>query len=74
MTLFARKGIFFLVYLFFKGIMRGDPTYIIIAVVILLGIVGWTMYKSRSKSNQSDVADYAQQFNNPPGDNPHQDR
>lgn len=54
--------------------MSGDPTSIIIAVVVLLGIVGWSMYKSHVKSNQSDVADYAQQFNKPPGDDPYQNR
>ena len=48
--------------------MRGDPTSIVIGVVILLGIIGWTMYKSHVKRNQSDVADYAQQFNQPSDD------
>jgi len=72
--LFARRGIFFIVYLFFQGIMRGEPTYIIIAVALVLGIIGWSMYKSHVKSNESDVADYAQQFNKPPGDDPYQNR
>lgn len=65
---------FFIVYLFIRGIMRGDPTSIVIAVVVLLGIVGWSMYKSHRKSSQSEVADYAQQFNDPPGDNPYRDQ
>jgi len=65
---------FFIVYLFIKGIMRGDLTYIGIAVVAVLGIIGWSMYKSRATANQSDVADYAQQFNKPPGDDPFQNR
>lgn len=38
MTLVARRGMFFIVYLFIRGIMRGDPTSIIIAVVVLLGV------------------------------------
>ena len=68
MILLARRGIFWVVLLFIRGIMRGDPTSIVIGVVILLGIIGWTMYKSHVKANQSDVADYAQQFNKPSDD------
>ena len=62
MILFARRGLFWVVILFIRGISRGDPTSIIIGVVILLAIIGWTMYKSHLKSNQSDVADYARHF------------
>ncbi len=63
MNLLARKrGIFWIVYLFFKGISRGEPIYIGIAIALVLGIIGYVMYQARAKSNASDVADYAQEF------------
>ncbi|QEG24050.1 hypothetical protein [Mariniblastus fucicola] len=65
--LLGKKGIFWLVYIFFRGIMRGDPTSIIIAVVLVLGIVGWSLYKSHAKANESNVAEYAKEFR-PPGE------
>jgi hypothetical protein len=49
MSLLAKKrGLFYVIYLFFKGIMRGNPVYIGIAVAILAIIIGWAVYKSRS--------------------------
>lgn len=42
------RGIFWLIYLLFRGISRGEPTSIAIAVAILVCIVGWTMYKKFS--------------------------
>ena len=67
MTLLARKrGIFWIIYLFFKGIMRGDPVYIGIAVVLVLVIVGFALYKRHQAAESSPVADYAKEFQ-PPG-------
>lgn len=65
--LVGKKGIFWIVYLFIRGIMRGDPTSIIIAVVLVLGIIGWSMYKSHANKikNDSGVADYVKDFQEP---------
>lgn len=68
--LLGKKGIFWIVYLFIRGIMRGDPTSIVIAVVLVLGIVGWSMYKSHASKvkNDSGVADYVKDFDKPRDD------
>lgn len=74
MNLLARKrGLFWIIYLFFKGIMRGDPIYIGIATVLLLGIVGFALYKRHKASESSPVADYAKDFQ-PPGTMPENDQ
>lgn len=54
--------------------MRGDPVSITIGVLVLLGIIGWAVYRSRAKSRKSDVAYDAEQFDQPPKNSPYHER
>ena len=43
-----RRGIFWIIYLLFRGIGRGEPVSIAIAVGIVVLIIGITIYKRMS--------------------------
>ena len=43
-----RRGIFWIIYLLVRGIGRGEPVSIAIAVGIVVVIIGFTLYKRLS--------------------------
>ena len=66
-----RRGIGALIYLVIRGFRNGDPTTIGITVAVVLCVIGYMIYSSRSQAKANEAAEFAQQYG-PPNNDPNQ--